>query len=229
MANKARSPHSGMTHLNGNLLCVIDVETTGLVPGYHDIWQLSILPLDNSIRPLQSVMPFYINLKLKYPERADPQAIKIATPEFARLQQHAIDPWKAVDLFETWFEQLKLPQRKRLMPLGQNWVYDRSHVMEWLGGPLSFDHFFHFHYRDTMAAALFINDRSDQFCEKIPFPQVGLGELCTRTQTLNLKAHDALQDCVATAEVYRKLLIGHMPGTGQDPVHRGGESTTPEA
>lgn len=200
-----------MAHTNGNLLCAVDVETTGFIPDYHDIWQFAVLPLDSQINPNQKIPPFYINMKLKRPENIDPQALMIGKMEFAQLQQHAIDPWKAVDLFETWFNNLGLPLGKKIMPIGSNWLFDRGHIMAWLGGPVSFDHFFHFHYRDTQAVALFINDRFDQFCERPPFPKVGLGYLGGMLKVPNLKAHDALQDCVQTGGVYREMTSMFMP------------------
>lgn len=200
----------GMQHLNGNLLCAVDVETTGLDPQKHDIIQLCILPLDAGIRPLQNVRPFVIEMTPKRPENIQLGATKTHRIDMAALILRAVDPWKAVDLFEEWFERLNLPLGKKIMPLAHNWVFDRSFIMEWIGGPISYDHHFHFHYRDSMALALALNDRANQKMEKPPYPKVSLSYCGSMTDVANLKAHDALSDCVATAEIYRRMLLQAM-------------------
>ncbi len=196
----------GMVHLNGNLLCAVDVETTGLIPGYHDIWQVAILPLNSFIKPLKSVMPFYMDIKIKFPDRIDPKAIKLPREEFARRQQHAIDPFSCADLLDEWFARLKLPFNKRIVPLAQNWPFDRGFIIEWLG-ILSFEHMFYPVYRDTMVAAAFDSDLADFRSEKILFTQHNLRFISTRLGVQNQKPHDALQDAITTAECYRRMLL----------------------
>jgi DNA polymerase III epsilon subunit-like protein len=198
-----------MIHLNGNLLCAVDVETTGLDPAKHDVIQIAVLPLDSEIRPLKTVMPFYMNMQPKRPENIDYQAMQVSKLDTLKIINMSIDPWKATDLFEEWFEKLNLPVGKKLMPLAHNWVFDRQFIMEWLGGPKSFEYFFHHHYRDSMTAALYLNDRAEQHVEKIPIPKVSLNYCGTVFRVPNAKAHDALQDCIQTAEVYRRMLMMH--------------------
>ena len=195
-----------MMHLNGHLLCAIDVETTGLKPGFHDIWQVAILPLDSNIKPLKSVLPFYMDIKASNPDRIDSKAIKLPRAEFARRQQSAIESFSCADLLDEWFDRLKLPLYKRIIPLAQNWPFDRSFLIAWLG-ILSFEHLFFPVYRDTMAAAAFISDLTDFKSEKILFTQHNLAFLCARLGVQNAKAHDALQDAIATAECYRRMLL----------------------
>jgi len=197
-----------MIHLNGNQLCAIDVETTGLRPGFHEIHQIAILPLDSRIKPSKGIIPFVTDIKVEYPERIEPKAIKMPRAEFARRQQRAIDQFTAADLLDDWFERLKLAFYKRISPLAQNWPFDRSHVMAWLGDD-SFEYIFSPLYRDTMPAAMFHSDLADFRSEKITFVQYNLQYLCQKVNVVNEKAHDALQDCVATAEVYRRLLLAY--------------------
>lgn len=209
---EGKSPHSSLVHLNGNLFSAIDVETTGEVVGHHEIWQIAIVPLDINIKPLQNVIPFEMKLKLRRPENIDKKAIKVSRIDFASYQLQAIDADKAVDLFEDWFAELELPLSRKLVPLAQNWPFDRGFVEEWMG-PEHFKRYFHFHFRDTMSTAQFLNDRADAYSEKIPFPKVGLKDLSNFFHVTNLKAHDALQDCVTTAAVYRGMLTMFTPVT----------------
>ena len=195
----------GMLHLNGNLLCAVDVETTGLEPGFHEVWQVGILALDSNIKPAKNILPFYVNLKISYPERIEPKAIRNRTA-FALLQQRALDPFSAADLLDSWFERLQLPIYKKICPLAQNFPFDRSHLIEWLGIK-NYEYLFSPWYRDTMTTAIFDSDLCNFRGEKIMFTEYGLAFLCNKLKVHNEKPHDALQDCVATAECYRRMLL----------------------
>jgi len=167
---------------------------------------VAILPLDNNIKPLKTILPFYLNLKINFPDRSDPKAIKMNKTEFAKNQQHALDPYTAADLFDEWFDRLELPMYKKLYPLAQNWPFDRAFLKEWIGNT-SFEHSFSPRYRDSMVAAAFMSDIADFRSEKILFTQYNLRFLCTRLGITNEKPHDALQDCIATAECYRRMIL----------------------
>ena len=195
-----------MIHINSNQLCAIDVETTGLRPDFHEIHQVAILPLDSRIKPSRGILPFVLDIKIEYPERIERNAIKMPKAEFAKRQQRAIDQFTAADLLDEWFERLKLPLYKRICPLAQNWPFDRGFMIHWLGVD-SYEHIFSPLYRDTMPAAMFHSDLADFRGEKITFVQYNLQYLCQKVNVVNEKAHDALQDCIATAEVYRRLLL----------------------
>ena len=195
-----------MMHLNGNILCVIDVETTGLIPDFHEIYQIAILPLGADIRPMKNVIPFYLDLQVIYPDRIDKKAVKMRREDFAVKQQRAIDPFTGADLFDQWFDRLKLPIRKNISPLAQNWPFDRGFVEKWLGKE-NFEYHFSPLYRDTMVITQFHADLMAHRGEPIMFPQHNLQYLCQKLGIVNAKPHDALQDCIATAEVYRRLLF----------------------
>lgn len=196
----------GMVHLNGNLLVCVDVETTGLRAGYHDIHQVAVLPLDVDIKPLKSAPPFAIDIKVRHPDRIQKGAIQIKRAEFVSRQQHAVDYFTAADLFDDWFERLHLPMHKKLMPLAQNWPFDKSFLVDWLGDE-SFEQFFHPHFRDTMASAALHSDLMAFKSNKYLFQKLSLRYLCNALGVTNQKAHDALQDTITTAECYRRMLM----------------------
>ena len=75
-------------------------------------------------------------------------------------------------------------------------------MLDWLGEE-TFEQLFSPHYRDTMTVTLFANDLADMRGEKYPYNQHSLRHLCNQTGVHNEKPHDALYDCLATAEVYR--------------------------
>jgi len=201
---------NAMVHWNGHQMCVIDTETTGLDPKYHEIIQVCILPLDSNIRPRKDVMPFYIEMIPEYPERADPEAMRVNRLDFAIIGQRGHHPDKARDLLDDWIGKLGLPYtkygtRKKIIPLGQNYSFDEAFMKSWLG-VLTYNDYFHYEQRDTKRAAAYLNDRAGMHAETPPFSKTSLQWLCQRLDVENPRAHDALEDCVATAEVYRKML-----------------------
>jgi DNA polymerase III epsilon subunit-like protein len=195
-----------MVHLNGNILACVDVETTGLRAGYHDIHQIAVLPLDTDIKPLKGVLPFALDIKIRHPDRIEKKAIQITRAEFVRRQQHAVDYFTAADLFDDWFVRLDLPIYKKLMPMAQNWPFDKGFLVDWLGNE-SFEQFFHPHFRDTMPVAAFHSDLMSFREQPYLFQKFALRYLCNALEVTNHKAHDALQDTIATAECYRRMLM----------------------
>jgi DNA polymerase III epsilon subunit-like protein len=201
----ARRTYTGMVHLNGGLLCAIDCETTGLLAGYHDLVSIAVLPLDEKLDIHKDVTPFCMMLQPKRPDNADPQALKINKLSLADLILNGVEPYKAADLFEEWFEKLNLGYNKQIMPLAQNWPFDRSFIQDWLGIK-TYEFCISRFYRDTMVVASYENDCADFRCEEHPYPKVNLQYLCSQLKVVNHNPHDALSDCVATAEVYKRLI-----------------------
>ena len=201
---------NSMVHWNGNQLCAIDTETTGLDPSIHEMIQICILPLDSDIKPRQDVIPFYMELKPENPECMSVEAFKITGIDIHKLCANGMDRMKAIDLLEEWIKKLDLPTTrggypKKIMPLGQNYAFDKAFMLKWLGFS-TYEEMFFYHFRDTMTSALFLNDHAAVHGEDVPFKKVNLSWLAKQTNTPLERAHDALQDCLATAGVYRSLI-----------------------
>ena len=192
-----------MINLNGNLLAALDLETTGLIDGYHDIVQVAVVPLDGNLDPLD-VPPFYMNMKPDHPERADPEAMRVNGLDLNELQYEP-DKWEVADRFDEWFESLELPMFKKLIYLTQNAPFDIPFTKHWLGVN-GYEKYFHRRGRDTMFLALGLNDQAAWRNQQIPFSRVGLKDLCAKLGVPLDNHHDALADCLATARVYRELL-----------------------
>lgn len=199
-----------MQHWNGQQLCVIDTETTGLDPFWNEAIQICILPLDSNIEPRKDIQPFYINLIPDNPERASKEAFKKNKLDLANLVNTGFDRIAAIDMLSDWIKKLGLPvtaygNPKKIIPLGHNFGFDRIFMIKWLGIDL-YDEYFFYHYRDTMNSANFINDCAGMNAETVPYSKVGLQWMCSKLNIQSERAHDALSDCISTAKVYKQLL-----------------------
>lgn len=209
-----------MKHLNGNLLCVIDVETTGFDPAANDIVEICVLPLDFALDPHQRILPFSLEMAPRRLDTIDPEIYTIQKrldsgygenmcqnmEKIKDLVRRGVHQDKGAEMFVEWFERLLLPSRKRIMPIAHNWVFDRAFIIEWLGWK-TFDYIIHPCYRDTMCMSLFENDVHDcRGSGQYPFPKNNLAYLCSQLKVERPRAHTALDDCVATAQVFKKMV-----------------------
>jgi DNA polymerase III epsilon subunit-like protein len=203
---------NSLQHWNGCQMCVIDTETTGLDPQFHELVQICILPLDSNMNVRTDVIPFYINLKPDHPERFDPGAGIVNKMDLASIIKTGMDREKAKDLLEEWVVKLGLPlnargyNRCKIIPAGHNYIqFDLPFILRWLTKPV-YDEIFHYHPRDTMVIAAYLNDRAAYHAERVPFSKISLDWVCNQYGIENRKAHDAMSDCIATAAALKKLL-----------------------
>jgi DNA polymerase III epsilon subunit-like protein len=197
-------------HLNGHVLASVDIETTGRLAGRHEIIQIAVVPLDSEIRPLRGVLPFYLNIAPDHPETAEKQATKIHGLKLEKLGKECVTQWKAADVFASWFDSLELPYNKRLIPLAHNWAFESAFLKNWLGLE-TMDMIWQSQPRDTMICAAMLNDWYGYFEDTRPMTSISLPNLCKQYGIKQTgKAHDALNDALACAELY-KVLLGQFP------------------
>ena len=197
--------YPGLVQLAGHLLAAVDLETTGTRPGYHEIIQIAVLPLDSDIKPLAGVRPFYTHMRPKHPERESVGAKHKHKIPMTELLLHAPEAERVEDWFREWVERLRLPLRRALVPLAHNWAFESAFLKSWLG-VAAVDELFHSHARDSMLYAIGLNDKAAFAGEPVHFTSVALGSMCRKLSIVNTNPHDALADCIAEAEVYRTLL-----------------------
>ena len=193
-----------MIHLNGNILCVIDCETTGLDPLMHSIWQFTCLPLDFRLDPHSEIGVFDVQLQ-PTTEHYDSKAL--SRSKFAEAMTQGLAAEVGANLFHEWFERLPLGFKKRIMVLAHNWPFDREFIRNWLGDA-SFDYYFDPRYRDTMALAAALNDVCDVHANRVPFNKHTLRGIANilEVEWDDLSAHNSLYDANKTAQVYKKLV-----------------------
>lgn len=199
-----------MKHLNGNIVCAIDTETTGLDPRFQEIIQLAIIPLDTGFDPIKEIIPFCIQMKPERPEFIDRAALRVNKSKVADLLQRGIDQETAKDLLQEWYDKLDLPctkwgTRKKIIPLGHNYAHDRGFMRAWLGNEM-YDDIFFGHYRDTMITAIYLNDRAGMHSQPVPYNKVALSWIAEKHKVPHRLKHDALSDALVTAGIYREMV-----------------------
>jgi DNA polymerase III epsilon subunit-like protein len=195
--------YSGLISLKYNLMAAVDVETTGRMPGYHEIIQIAVQPLDSEMAPC--TQPFYLKIAPEYPERVEKEASTVHGIDIAELVQTAVSQSRAADMFDEWFQSLDLPYRKSLVPLAHNWAFEAGFLKAWLGYE-SFNQIFHPHPRDSMLFGIALNDRAFFQGDPAPFNSVSLKAMCDKMGIPVIKSHDALADALAEAKLYKALL-----------------------
>lgn len=200
-----------MNHFNNNCVCAIDIETTGLDPLRHEIWQIAILPLDKNLNFRQDVNPFFIEMKPEKTEDMDEEAIKMSKGGVDRAMINGHDKLYAIELLEKWIGNLKMTPTKygtprKLIPLGHNYAaFDKPFIEQWLGIDL-YNLWFHWHIRDTLIASVFLNDKAGIKGDMVAFNKVDLKWLCTKCNVILDNHHNSLADAAATAKLYKELI-----------------------
>lgn len=196
---------SSLLALNGNMLVAVDVETTGLTPGFHEVVQVAIVPLDSDILPCKEHRAFYINIRPEHPERADRKATDVHGLDMDWLLTNGIEQYRAADMLEDWVTGLDLPFSKRMAPLAHNFPFEKAFLSNWLG-QATYDGLFFIHPRDTQVVGALCNDLASYWGKDIPFGTLSLSSMCKKLGIVNEKEHDALADSLAGASLYRELI-----------------------
>ena len=199
-----------MRHWNAHQMVALDVETTGTRPFWHEVIQVAAIALDANLNPRKDIMPFDVFLCPEFPERVDPEAMKVTGLKLDVLIRNGHNTDKAVDMFLDWVEKLELGvtvggHEKRIIPLAHNWSFDKPFLQDWLGYG-TFDYLMDSRARDTMSLSLMLNDMAAMHAEKVPYSKNHLKWLCGQLDVEHEYAHNALQDCIATAECYKRMI-----------------------
>ncbi len=197
-------------------MIVMDTETTGLDPTKHDIIQLACVALNHDFTPDKTTQPFYMLIKpAHYPYggteaqleayTADiKEAMDINKLSMKKIMTIGYDWNKAAELFEEWWKRLG---SQKVEPLCQNYPFDSAMMKAWLGRH-TYDFFFSRYYRDTYAATRYIRDRACFYGERDPFKEGhSLVKVAKALGVPVMEAHDALDDCIMTAHVYKACCL----------------------
>jgi DNA polymerase III epsilon subunit-like protein len=194
----------GLINYNGNLLAAIDIETTGLVAGFHEVIQIAIVPLNSSFEPLEDVPAFYETIAPEHPERQSWGALSSHCIDLKTLMLHSPPKEEVVERLEDYFANLPLHVGKNIIPLAHNHAFERSFMLDLLGYA-EYDRIFNGLIRDTMNIVSYINDRSNVQGRPYPFVSASLVNLAELFGIKNPNPHDAYNDAMVCARLYKEL------------------------
>lgn len=199
-----------MQHLNGNVLCVVDIETTGLTVGTHEIFEIAMIVLDGNCKPDRKFTPLNLTIMPTRPDLID-WSSPVMEGNKGRLKQAmatGLTYDAALNIINRWFSSLNLI-RKRLAPVTQNGIFDLPFIRDFVC-PLTFDDMFATNeIRDTMYLARSMNDLADVKGWPYVFEKVDLKYLCLCLGIDSTKygsTHTAWVDALLTADVYAAQL-----------------------
>jgi len=194
---------SSLISVRHSPMTATDVETTGLVAGFHEIVQIAFVVLDSDLEPTDDF--FYHHIRPQFLDRIDPKAMGVNKIDLEELNRIGLPADTVKDMFHEWFKTLNLPLNKKLTPLAQNWSFENKFYEDFFGFEGMYQYFSL--PRDTLRVAVFANDRACFRCEPLPFPEsCKLPELCRRLGVPFENHHNALADSIATAAVYKELM-----------------------
>lgn len=173
---------------------VIDVETTGFFPDYHEVIEIGCAIVErDEVDPSKLTIIEEIDMKVKmdFPERADPGALRVNGYDesawiFAYTQAQA-------------FEELA-KKTKGCIFVAHNVAFDWGFI-EASFRRLNMEHNFHFHKIDTLSIAFAKFHGKDE-----DLKHLSLRALCEYFGIVNEKAHSAMPDVRATVQILGKLL-----------------------
>lgn len=208
-----------MKHLNGNKLCAVTLRTTGPYPRHHDLVQLTVIVINQHYEIDTRYMPFNISISPDRLENIDYSEIKEYKIEDNNLDYRQFSMPRsdlmnyiskgressyAADLFVQWFENLKLPFRKKIVPLAYDWAFAEQFIEDWLGRK-TLDLCFDQRHRDLRSISLFLNDRADYRCDiSYPFAKNNFRYICSQLKVEVIK-NGCIADGVSMIECYKRL------------------------
>lgn len=196
--------YNSPVHLNNNLLCAIEVKTTGPNPRNHDILQIAVLPLDATWKPNRNYLPFVTDIRPRFIENISDKP-DFKRPILSEIILRGLTYGEAADLFDEWFNKLDLPLHKKIAPVSHNWFHVGRFIEEWVGFE-HFKHYFDHRYRDLACTMLTFNDHHNYFGENLTYNKITLKHACTMYCIDSEGPHDAIFDASCIAEAYKRVI-----------------------
>ena len=194
----------------GNLMVAIDIETTGEIVGEHEMYQLSILPLDQRLEPDKTKIFLNLFIKPDNPKVKDGDNSGLRA-RFVQARLHGLAKHQALVVLEKWADTLEirrpgLMKDRQLMPICFNWAWKRAFLIDFMG-PDFFHDLFHWNTREIITAAAFCNDRRVFRGEDPDFGKLTLPALSRKLEVVNPYPDDPAFDTRHFADIYQALML----------------------
>ncbi|MGM0441525.1 MAG: exonuclease domain-containing protein [Elusimicrobiota bacterium] len=180
--------------------CIIDTETGGLDPQKHSILSVGIVIADR-----ENIIDGF-EIKIKEDNIATtPGSMAVNKIDLKEHVKEALSPEDTVNKIIDYFagrENVMRDDDNKVVPIGHNIYFDIDfmHRLFNLAG-VSYMKYFSHRNLDTSTLLRFFN-----LTGKLDLNSASLASACEYLEVENSRAHNALSDAKATAEVFQKLL-----------------------
>ncbi len=179
--------HSGRNTLE-EVYISVDIETAGPVPGEYSMVSLGACLVDN---PTEQ---FYIELK-PINDNSIPEALKVSGLTFEQLTATGINPAEAMSSFQNWVQ--RVTDNQRAVFVGFNASFDWSFV-NW---------YFHVFLGKNPFGISALDIKSYYMgLSGCLWQETTSSQLPLSFQPSHRQSHNALDDAIAQAEIFKKLL-----------------------
>ncbi len=179
--------HSGR-NTRGEVYISVDIETAGPVPGEYSMVSLGACLVDNSTEQ------FYIELK-PINDNNIPEALKVSGLTFEKLTATGINPAEAMSSFQNWVH--RVTDNQRAVFVGFNASFDWSFV-NW---------YFHVFLGKNPFGIGALDIKSYYMgLSGCLWQETTSSQLPLSFQPSHRQSHNALDDAIAQAEIFKKLL-----------------------
>lgn len=199
--------HLSYLYEGHNLVCAVDIKTNGPSPGVNDLTELNVLPLDHDFQRSGKFPPFHTRI---LPRRRN------SLSKLAKTEYDLLDYDRAYEIFDSWFDLLKLRSKGRITVLTFNWAHVKAFLNDFFGhdtdGTLFSELYFRDDgYKDIKSTLVYLKDVAHR---KLP----GFGPLHLIHSADNLhKAMSTLHiakspddnyyhNCIDMAKIYKELI-----------------------
>ncbi len=216
LAPQAGAQEALLPNASGWILAHIDTETTGLIPGYHELVDIGIVYTDFDGNILQE---WHKRLMPLHPERADPGAVKINgfDPKVWR-KEGALSPSRALEQMLA-FEDDHFPG-KTILRVAYNCKFDAAffdHLFRDNGKDADKPHYSYF-WLDIPSMAWMMGYR---FLSEADLAKaLGVKDSPRASKGDSPLEHTGLADAETNVRVYRALLALRQQQTRQSPSGR---------
>mgnify|MGYP002749758777 CR=1 FL=1 len=177
-----------------DLLVAIDLETTGLDPHLHDIWEIAIIPFKN-YEPLPCT--FKARIRPSNPMTIQDEALKIGNVTKKTLINIPTNLYQVLSSFYNW--KLEMYPEYRFVPVGHNYAaFDKQFLIAKMNY-YNYDQNFSHHCLDTKIIGRWLKSLGYDLSEKL--------SLNNFKEKFNIqqKSHCAEGDALACIELLKKF------------------------
>lgn len=176
------------------MLVAIDLETTGLIAGHHEIISVGCIAINEDFSVVDT---FHVKSRPLYINRLTPEASEVNG--YYTFDESFIPSMEARELLCIWLSNIAQIESKKLIVIAQNWGFDLGFLNMW--DENRFKIYLARDYIDTKSISLFLMK-----AKIIPQMSTSLGIIANYFGIPEPGKHTSLGDAQCTIRVYQAQL-----------------------